>query len=141
MSRRTIFALKGVSNTGKTQTINFVRRFIEECYKDCKTAHDPLRRGSKEITLILQVGNTKIGIESQGDPNSRLFNSIPYFVNQGCDIIVCATRTRGATVELVKSYEKYEIKWYSPNAVSSGAVEANTQKAQEIFTDINKLID
>jgi hypothetical protein len=55
-----------------------------------------------------------MGIESQGDPNSRIFKSLPFFVNKECDIILCACRNRGETVWEVEKLHKdfdYDIVW------------------------------
>lgn len=49
----------------------------------------------------------------QGDPNSRMFYTLPDLVARGCQIIVCACRTFGATKERVAALKKdgFDIIW------------------------------
>ncbi|MDI9319952.1 MAG: hypothetical protein QM530_05685 [Phycisphaerales bacterium] len=64
------------------------------------------------------MNGIKIGIESQGDPNSRVFVSIPIFVNLNCDLILCATRTRGATVQIIEGLKNdFQINWIEKKQV------------------------
>ena len=66
-----------------------------------------------DIKALVQIGDIKVGIESQGDPNSRMFVSLDDFVKEGCDIIVCACRCWGSTTNKVDSLKQYgyEILW------------------------------
>lgn len=66
----------------------------------------------------IQYGNQKytIGIESQGDPNSRQAASLQLFNQNNCNIIVCASRTRGQTVTNVDNFchnHNYDLFWIS----------------------------
>lgn len=57
----------------------------------------------QDLKVIIQYRNVKIGLESQGDPGSRLVNSIDEFVHQyECDIIICACRTKGKDARTIK---------------------------------------
>lgn len=49
------------------------------------------------------VNDLVVGIESQGDPKSRLEKTLPAFAEAKCDIIFCACRTRGMTVRWVNA--------------------------------------
>jgi hypothetical protein len=49
------------------------------------------------------VNGLAVGIESQGDPNSRLKRSLPAFAAAKCDIIFCACRTSGMTVDWINA--------------------------------------
>ena len=68
--------------------------------------------------MTITLGNIKIGIESQGDPNSRMIreDTIKGLAEQNCNIIICATRTEGATVhkvdEIAKEYDFHTL-WLS----------------------------
>lgn len=57
-----------------------------------------------DLKVLIYYRDVTIGLESRGDPNSRLVNSIDEFVNQyGCDIIICACRTKGRDVSIAKA--------------------------------------
>jgi hypothetical protein len=59
-------------------------------------------------------GDVKVGIESRGDPSSRLFKSLETFDKAGCKVILCATRTKGETVKAVEKLSlasQYQIVW------------------------------
>ena len=75
-------------------------------FPDAKPSEIPNYLG--DILLTIKIGKIKIGIESQGDPNSRMIydNTIKKLADKeldpelgGCQIIVCATRTEGMTAK------------------------------------------
>ena len=103
-----IIALKGKGNSGKTQTIRKV--FNELCAQDKDTKVEILIDNA-DVKAIVTIKGIKIGIESQGDPNSRLKDSLNEFSKKDCDIIVCATRTSGMTVEWVKNLDGFTPIW------------------------------
>lgn len=49
----------------------------------------------------IQIGDVLVGLESQGDPSSRIFESQKKFVELGCNVIVCAYRSYGDTTDTV----------------------------------------
>jgi len=111
-----VIALWGAANTGKTTTLKLVHK------KLLKLSIDTLPKYSKnnsDIREIFIINGMKVGIETQGDPNSRLAESLKIFQKQGCELIICATRTRGKTVELVNKLKpKYNLSWRGHSAVS-----------------------
>ena len=113
-----IFGLYGTSNVGKSETIKNVYRKLTEKYPDFIFQKDfkQIIANEGDICVIIIINGKIIGIESQGDPNSRIFTSLPIFVKFNCDTILCATRTRGATVDEVEKLKgTYEIKWVKKN--------------------------
>jgi len=133
-------ALKGRTDSGKTYTISKVYELLKAKYppieeEDFKIAVD--------IRVILIIKGFKIGIESQGDPDSRLENSLNLFIKKECDVIVCATRTRGQTVEAVEKLSKfdYEIKWLEQNYVKPVEQDKNNlAMAKDIIKEIEAII-
>lgn len=97
-----ILALYGTSNCGKTSTIKEVFEQLKIKYP--KAAVRIEVSGPTDIKVYMDIKSKKIGIESQGDPNSRLEESLKDFVSKKCDVIFCATRTRGMTVDWVNKY-------------------------------------
>ena len=113
-----IFGLYGTSNVGKSETIKNVYRKLTEKYSDFIFQKDfePIVANEGDICVIIIINGKIIGIESQGDPNSRIFESLPVFAKFNCDIILCSTRTRGATVDEVEKLKgDYNIKWIKKN--------------------------
>ncbi len=105
--KKLVIANIGTANIGKTSSL---KRVID----------DLLNNGAKEIPgtrlgnnsngderVILRYNNITIGIETQGDPCSRIFDSLPYFVKQNCDIIICTCRTTGRTCHEVENLQQY----------------------------------
>lgn len=113
---KTIIAIYGRANEGKSETIklicqNMIKNFPIAIPSEINIDY------SGDILLTITIGSIKIGIESQGDPNSRMISEdtikkladITFDENLGnCDIIICATRTDGMTVKKVDEIaEKY----------------------------------
>jgi hypothetical protein len=125
MFNKTVIANKGLSEQGKSASIKLatqeiLKKFNNAVYQaylvDIKektiTKSDLNNKG--DITVIIEIDGIKIGIESQGDPQSRIFLSLPFFVQNECDIIICACRNRGDTVwevEKLHDNNNYDIIW------------------------------
>jgi hypothetical protein len=121
--QRLVIANTGITDRGKTQALNKV---IEEL-TDVNNKAEVVKEKSLDngdVRVILLYKGKKIGIETQGDPGvlSRLSPSLDYFVQENCEVIVCACRTSGNTYEAVEDLQKqhgYKIIWYSNPYVES----------------------
>ena len=106
--KNTIFVLQGKSNTGKTQTIKKIYNLLYNQHFNTRTTDyiNPVAPDfdifSADIRTILKINNINIGFESQGDPNSRLENSLEFFIEKECQMIICGARTRGMTNDWIK---------------------------------------
>jgi hypothetical protein len=112
MKTKHIIALKGTANVGKSTTIRKVFALLKEAYP---TAHIQIINPPGieitvtikiDITVIIGIDGTSVGIESCGDPppnHTRLIESIEQFKKTKCSIIVCATRTSGVSVNTVEN--------------------------------------
>lgn len=127
----TIIAIRGVGNVGKTETIKNIYHLLKSKYPEAKIEN---KICGLDIRVIFTVNGVKIGIESRGDPSSRLFKSIPLFVQRQCNIIICATRSRGKTVQLIKEQKNYEIIWHEKLFIES------TMKQQEFNIKMANII-
>lgn len=97
-----LFALQGPGNCGKSDTLIQLFQALQNKYPSATT--HTLYSGTRDIAVIMHgVNGFVVGIESQGDPNSRLQQSLSAFSTAGCDIIFCACRTRGMTISWVNS--------------------------------------
>lgn len=97
-----LFALQGPGRCGKSDSL--IRLFHALKTKYPSAPIQVLHNGTNDISVIMSgIKGLVVGIESQGDPNSRLQQSLPAFVAAKCDIIFCACRTSGMTVGWVNS--------------------------------------
>lgn len=123
--RKTIIAVYGRAGEGKSSTIKEVHKLLLANYPNAKSVapYDPNYYG--DILTAITLDKVKIGFESQGDPNSRIIteDTLMYLAEDGengklggCDIILCASRTSGQTVEKIEEIEDtygYQVLWLS----------------------------
>lgn len=108
---KSAIAIHGPSSQGKPETVREAVNLLLAAFPN-----DTLQsiNARADITCTVDINGIKIGIEGQGDPNSRMFQSLQTFVANGCDIIICSCRSRGATawsVEDLHRNHQYEIIW------------------------------
>lgn len=86
-----VIANKGKAECGKSSSIKEVFNKLIAIYPQNILIEDG------DIKATITIRNVLVGIESQGDPNSRMMQSMNDFVSMGCQIIVTARRTSGET--------------------------------------------
>ena len=106
-----IIANTGSGNKGKSSSIKEVYKLLANQYPESVNVIHPLESG--DVKAIIKVNDVFVGIESQGDPNSRVFTSLGDFRKAGCQIIVVACRSYGNTKEAVEKMDKhgYQVVW------------------------------
>lgn len=123
-----LFALQGPGNCGKSDTLIRLFQALQSKYPSATI--QALHSGTKDIAVIMHgVNGLVVGIESQGDPNSRLQQSLPAFAAAKCDIILCACRTTGMTVDWINALSAaYSIHFVAQAQVTNnyGATNAAT---------------
>lgn len=111
---KTIIAIYGRQSEGKSTIIKNVCELILADFPNAVPTPAVIDY-SGDILVTIQLGLIKIGIESQGDPNSRIIkeNTIRRLADEaldplfgGCHVILCATRTGGETVNKVDAIAK-----------------------------------
>jgi alpha-D-ribose 1-methylphosphonate 5-triphosphate synthase subunit PhnL len=137
---KTIIALKGLANSGKSATLKKVYEHLKATYPNAPIRHELVNH---DVRAVMEIKGRFLGIESQGDPGSRLFTSISLFVREECELIICATRTRGATVQAVEELaSQYDIKRIDklrePDATQHER--ANTALALDIMKQVEILL-
>ncbi len=127
-----IIALQGRASSGKTSTLVQVFKDLQAKYP---AATVQLLGGRRDIKVMLLGVNGKIvGIESQGDPNSRLKKSLSDFLEAKCDIIFCACRTSGMTVDWVTALSpKHNVQFVQQKRTTSGHAKANSAMAASLI--------
>lgn len=109
--KKQVLALYGTANAGKSTTLRKLFELLKQGYP---AAHmDIINPVGVDFTVIIEIDGVLMGIESQGDPGSRISVSIELFKKRGCVIIVCTTRTRGGTVAIVDALQpEFAITWH-----------------------------
>ncbi len=139
-----VIALSGVAKKGKSQTIISVYELLVAKYRDAKVEHLAGSLGA-DVKVLITINGITIGIESQGDPlPGRLPKSLADFVKIGCEIIVCATRSYGATVEAVEKlknahgYDVITFEQQDAGKSKSAQQSANQKMAEAIVAEVEK---
>jgi hypothetical protein len=140
-----VIALWGRLNLGKSETIRKVYELLISKYKDAKTNEYPKPILNRvDIRVVLTINGIKIGIESQGDPG-RLPESLSLFVEVSCNIIICATRTRGHSVDAVNALEQnnYDIIWLEKEKDKPAPEweQINLMMANKLVSEAEKIIN
>lgn len=109
---KNVIAVWGQARQGKSDTI---KKCVQEIQKQFPNGSFNVLIGGADIKAIITIGKIIIGVESQGDPGSRQEQSLKEFATKyNCDIIICASRTSGKTVEAVDDMHNiygYDIIW------------------------------
>lgn len=141
--KKVVIANWGSSRQGKSDTVKKVAKLILKHYPKALVEPSSIDF-SADINIIITIGDIKIGIESVGDPGSRLFASLKAFVKAKCDVIICSTRTSGATVEAVNDlyrlhgYDNIWVTNYRSN--EKNQLQLNDLSAKHIYELLQNLI-
>ena len=132
-------ALKGKSKIGKSLTIRTVDELLRLKYPGAIVEHE--HRTRVEIRVVLSINGVKIGVETTGENIKRINESFDLFVNLGCEVIICATRTTGKTVTAVNALPGYEV-WLEQRVHSNPMeqVLGNLAMARQIVEETEKSI-
>jgi GTPase SAR1 family protein len=124
------FALQGPGNCGKTTTLLKLYEELKAEYPSATIKH--LHHSTTDISVILSgINGNVVGIESRGEPGSRLINSLNAFVAAKCDIVFCACRTKGMTVQWVKTLPlQYKIHFVAQTRVKTNFTATNTSTVE-----------
>lgn len=128
--------MQGKANIGKTHTL---RKVYEKLNSHEKTI---LEQPNDDIYATIKMGDFLIGIATQGDPMSGLKERLNELMQKSCDIIVCASRSKGYTVDDVENsalQNGYSLIWSSPFVTEDKTLRETCQDymAQSIINLIN----
>lgn len=141
MKQKTTIAIRGIGGQGKSETIKLLRDILKMQFSN----HiENLILDDGDVKSILEINNIKIGIESQGDPKSRQGQSIIDFINDNCDIIICACRTSGETeINVLNTNNNgYRIIWatnYRSKQISN--TQLNQISANHLFEIVRDILN
>jgi hypothetical protein len=140
-----IYVLQGRSNSGKSETIRLLIYALLLKYPNATITSSipngipPIPQRIVDVKIILSgIKNMVVGVESQGDPGSRLQQSLKDFVEATCDIIICTCRTRGMTVQWINSLaSNYTLHYIPQNIANHNFTNNNQNMAQHIISLAN----
>lgn len=138
--KKSVIAIYGPSRQGKSETVRETANLLLAAFPHYKL--QAINTGG-DITYIVEINGVKIGLESQGDPKSRIFHSLQTFVNERCDIIICACRSRGETANAVEDLyriNQYEIIWSTNHRSGNKKHSQLNQIAANEILELIKLI-
>lgn len=110
--KKTILCLFGPANAGKTSTIRRVDEILQSYgAKLVKVLFEEYDFGKEYM-----FRGHKIGILSLGDPGSAQSEHLDHLAIDECDIIICASRSKGTTCDAVSKVasSNYDRYWISP---------------------------
>ena len=153
--KKEILALKCPGYTGKTTSIRILfERFLKHNPKpniiianywavdgpkiDQETFKSEEKKRYWDIYVILEIENKKIGIVSQGDPNTSLKDKLEELIKKGCDIIITACRTSGGTVNAIAGCTKkgYSITFFDYISETNNNKNSNNGRAELLYNKI-----
>lgn len=106
-----IICIYAPANSGKTKSI----RRVDEILQSYGATHQTLFDNT-DFAREYMFRNRKIGILSEGDPNSRQVQTLDTFVKNHCEFIICTSRSHGPTCDAVTNIKgpNDELIWISP---------------------------
>lgn len=137
---------KGIAKTGKSTTIRFLYEKLIDTHPNATVLWGEPPALKKDFKVVVALGEFRIGFQSAGDPgcNDRMAATLDVFVKFHCDVIVCATRTFGGTVEEVEALENngYRMIWRERRRVVGDAAQTaeNNLEARCIFGQIQEML-
>ncbi len=149
-----IIALQGKHNCGKTATL---KQLIEIVHKDNFTYEgvnpkgdvlELCRRPKGDMQYWCTHNGVKIGITTRGD--ARRYLQADFFTGRknfnDRDIVVCAIRSRGGTVDFVNEHSTDGLVICEKKLVADIAGEdqqkmANAEQAKEIFNNLMNFVE
>ena len=143
--KKTIIVVRNVGGRGKTETLRALGNLIIADPAIAVIEQIPSDNSERrDFRLVVRMNERVVGIESQGDPGTRLEVRLIELINLDCEIIVCASRTRGETeraIENVARAQDFQIIWTSTyeNRNRYQHVFLNGLKAQHLLDLIQQI--
>lgn len=134
MHHKIVIANSKMAHNGKSTSVKYVYEILSTRYSNrvlipTSGIYDSLQDVKSIIEIPQAYGHVvKVGIESQGDPGTkinppRLIQSIKDFLIEGCEIILLACRTKGDTIDQVGYLRNigWQAIWFDNSAMKVDA--------------------
>jgi hypothetical protein len=140
---KTIIALSGVGDCGKTETIRLAYDYLRQEGEDFDLGSSRSMEVNGAVSVIKGVA---VGFASKGDCEAVLRRFLERLVYLDCDIIVCAAHTPiSATYRAVEqiaadAVPPYQVRWMEKPRVSDHDA-ANIEMTAEICYQVLQIVD
>lgn len=140
MYNKIVIANSKFANYGKSTSVRYVFEILSSRYPhrviEPATGYDPTQDVEAIITIPQPNGGfVNVGIESMGDPGyARPAKSIKDFRAAGCEIILVATRIKGATIHEVtdlRDNRGWQVIWFDNSTMWVDDYCNSTLKSQD----------
>lgn len=129
--RKTAIAVWGGPSQGKSSSVREIVTRIHTVFLNALI--DFRVKGEVDVLTLITIGRFKIGIESQGAPDSRLDGSLQLFIKEQCDVIVCAVPEGEGTL---RSMERLRVEGYDILRTSNYFCrDKDSHAVNELFAD------
>lgn len=126
-----IILVSGISNSGKTTSIRQ--------YLNMENVFHLKNAGDITIVFTLQRRNLVLGVASGGDTLGIVRDNFNFFSQHACDVIVCASKSRGRTVaEVQRQAQRLGARLIQIPTVQvpNNLARQQRQIAQQIFNNV-----
>lgn len=109
-----IVCISAIGNQGKTEIVCNLANLLATVPGSSIQGTIPVQG---DFTLVVTANGKSCGLESCGDPSTGLYGRLEKLALTPCEVIVCASRSKGDTVDDVKMIARnyqYEVIWTSP---------------------------
>ena len=134
--QRTLIALRGKTNSGKSTALRLVFHQLLRREGVRPVRSGTRRRGQKDIKGgVLVIDGVKAGFLTIAEPPRELREKLEALANEGCVVILCATRSDGLTVKAVASMEDegFQVVWIDKRRDDEADQDrGNRKKADEV---------
>lgn len=107
MSVKNVYGLSGIANSGKTSTLSSLIDILRE--KANKVLLD--EQIENDYRAIFLYNSQIIAVSTQGDNVSQVKKHIKKLEEFSCDVIFCATRSKGATCSFLSKKYGSKLRW------------------------------
>lgn len=130
-----IIVLQGMSDTGKTSTLNLVYNMLVPNGGGISTNRQSLGGDPNDFSDIVIRDNQRIAFYTMGDYSTYLANAIYDYDRQNCDILVCALSTNTAKARANNALDQFNATRINKTIASNrnNPTSENAADAQTIF--------
>lgn len=135
-----IIILHGKGNCGKTTVL---KKLYAKLVADNRFTQSYFRKENAfDMSAIFEYQDKKVGITTFGDGENELKNPFEVFIKEGCELVVCASRsrdTKNGAVRYIKSLGAFLI-WYKKAYVEEWQALYKAHKEIDEINDIQAKI-
>nr|WP_314772691.1 hypothetical protein [uncultured Porphyromonas sp.] len=133
--QKLVIVLQGIHDSGKTTTLNLLIQLLLGTEGSSLLEEDRKNLKGEDRRVLISYQGKKVYVGTPGDVEFEIWKNIALSEIKGCDILVTAARSKGATKEAIIDYAELinaEQAWIQKRKVEERIDEANRAQAQDI---------